>query len=92
LILACLLYLPVSAQDETAGDSGEVFDAGEITIAGTRTEKRLKDTPVVTEIITAGEIENSSAVLTSGFFPAYDDPDTGSVLEPQCYDLCGLRE
>jgi outer membrane receptor for ferrienterochelin and colicins len=32
-----------------------------ITVTGTRTEKRLGDSPVVTEIINAAEIENSSA-------------------------------
>jgi outer membrane receptor for ferrienterochelin and colicins len=42
------------------GDS-DIFYAGEITVTGTRTEKRLADSPVATEIITAEEIENSSA-------------------------------
>jgi outer membrane receptor for ferrienterochelin and colicins len=42
-------------------DSADVFYAGEITVTGTRTEKRLADSPVATEIITAEEIENSSA-------------------------------
>jgi outer membrane receptor for ferrienterochelin and colicins len=36
-----------------------------ITVTGTRTEKRLSDSPVVTEIISAAEIENSSASTVS---------------------------
>ncbi|MDR2049128.1 MAG: TonB-dependent receptor [Treponema sp.] len=43
------------------GEGGEVYNLEEVTVTGTRTEKRLADSPVVTEIITAEEIENSNA-------------------------------
>jgi outer membrane receptor protein involved in Fe transport len=46
-------------------DDADVFYAGEITVTGTRSEKRLADSPVATEIISAGEIENSSAATLS---------------------------
>jgi outer membrane receptor for ferrienterochelin and colicins len=37
------------------------YELEDITVTGTRTEKRLADSPVVTEVITAEEIENSNA-------------------------------
>jgi outer membrane receptor for ferrienterochelin and colicins len=72
LFLICfILPVPAFAQDapegETAADTeinwdeADVFYAGEISVTGTRTEKRLADSPVATEIIGAEEIENSSA-------------------------------
>jgi outer membrane receptor for ferrienterochelin and colicins len=48
-----------------------VFYAGEITVTGARTEKRLADSPVATEIITADEIENSSADTLSEVLDDY---------------------
>jgi outer membrane receptor for ferrienterochelin and colicins len=72
LLCLCFAFLsfPAFAQDAPAPDTdwddsawedSDVFYAGEITVTGTRTEKRLADSPVATEIITAEEIENSSA-------------------------------
>ncbi|MDR1626466.1 MAG: TonB-dependent receptor [Spirochaetia bacterium] len=55
-IVEFLLLFPLWAQE---GDSALELEA--ITVTGTRTEKRLADTPVVTEVITAEEIENSNA-------------------------------
>jgi outer membrane receptor for ferrienterochelin and colicins len=65
--------------DSPAGDDwedipwedSEVFYAGEITVTGTRGEKRLADSPVATEIITAEEIENSSAATLSEVLDDY---------------------
>jgi outer membrane receptor protein involved in Fe transport len=51
--------------DDIDWDAAGVFYAGEITVTGTRTEKRLADSPVATEIITAEEIQNSSAATLS---------------------------
>jgi outer membrane receptor for ferrienterochelin and colicins len=84
LFVFCLflfLFPGLSAQDaaeeETAPgaeldwDDTDVFYAGEITVTGTRTEKRLADSPVATEIITAEEIENSSAATLSEVLDDY---------------------
>jgi outer membrane receptor for ferrienterochelin and colicins len=75
-----LCALPASAQEaageppsgagETTGDDinwddSEIYYFDEITVTGTRTEKRLADSPVATEIITAEEIEQSSAATLS---------------------------
>jgi outer membrane receptor for ferrienterochelin and colicins len=49
----------------------DIFYAGEITVTGTRTEKRLSDSPVATEIIGAEEIENSSADTLSEVLDDY---------------------
>ena len=57
--------------DDIDWDAVETFYAGEITVTGTRTEKRLSDSPVVTEIITAEEIENSSAATLSEVLDDY---------------------
>jgi outer membrane receptor for ferrienterochelin and colicins len=43
----------------------------DIAVTGTRTEKRLKDTPVVTEVITSEEIENSSAATVTEILDDY---------------------
>jgi outer membrane receptor for ferrienterochelin and colicins len=83
-LLACCFFqaLPVPAQDggEEAGDSNTIFDLGEITVTGTRTEKRLKDTPVVTEVITPEEIENSSAATVTEILDDYGLMYTGNAM------------
>ena len=79
--LLCRSLLPVYGQEGPSGgmeaeawgaefygsdwDDAETFYAGEITVTGTRTEKRLADSPVATEIITAEELANSSATTLS---------------------------
>jgi outer membrane receptor for ferrienterochelin and colicins len=74
-ILALCAFPALPAFAQTGGgeaeDSGAVFDVGEITVTGTRTEKRLKDSPVVTEVITAEEIENSSAATVTEILDDY---------------------
>ena len=43
-------------------DSGaDLFQMGEVVVTGTKTERRLKDTPVITEVITRSEIEATGA-------------------------------
>ncbi|MDR2490859.1 MAG: TonB-dependent receptor, partial [Spirochaetaceae bacterium] len=73
LVFVCVLFVPavnfsVMAQNSDRNNEAE-FDAGfalevegkGITVTGTRTPKRLKDTPVPVEVISAEEIENSGA-------------------------------
>lgn len=62
------LALPLTAQD---GDTEDLNRLEEITVTGTRTEKRLKDSPVVTEVISAEEIENSSAATVTEILDDY---------------------
>jgi outer membrane receptor for ferrienterochelin and colicins len=62
---------PDTGWDDSAWEDSDIFYAGEITVTGTRTEKRLADSPVATEIITAEEIENSSAATLSEVLDDY---------------------
>ena len=39
----------------------DLFQMGEVVVTGTKTERRLKDTPVITEVITRSEIEATGA-------------------------------
>ncbi|MDR1031368.1 MAG: TonB-dependent receptor [Treponema sp.] len=61
--MVCMLGLfcifPVIGEPEDKGEP--VYQLDEVTVTGTRSEKRLKDSPVVTEIISAEEIEQSNA-------------------------------
>lgn len=41
--------------------TNDIFQMDEIVITGTKTERRLKNTPVITEIITRSEIESTGA-------------------------------
>jgi outer membrane receptor for ferrienterochelin and colicins len=73
-LLAAPAALSAQEPDDEDGinwDDTDVFYAGEITVTGTRTEKRLADSPVATEIITAEEIENSSAATVSQVLDDY---------------------
>jgi outer membrane receptor for ferrienterochelin and colicins len=55
----------------SADTAEDVYRLDGITVTGTRTQKRLKDSPVVTEVITAEEIENSSAVTVTDILEEY---------------------
>jgi outer membrane receptor for ferrienterochelin and colicins len=68
LIAVFCLALPLGAQEAENGDLNRLED---ITVTGTRTEKRLKDTPVVTEVISAEEIENSGAATVTEILDDY---------------------
>ncbi|MDR2072074.1 MAG: TonB-dependent receptor [Spirochaetaceae bacterium] len=54
-----------------AQEPAELYELDDITVTGTRTEKRLKDSPVLTEVITAKEIENSSATTVTEILDDY---------------------
>ncbi|MDR2314034.1 MAG: TonB-dependent receptor [Spirochaetaceae bacterium] len=47
------------------------YELEKITVTGTRGEKRLKDSPVLTEVISAKEIENSSATTVTEILDDY---------------------
>jgi outer membrane receptor for ferrienterochelin and colicins len=49
------------AQEQTGEGEESAYRLEAITVTGTKTEKRLADTPIATEIITAEEIEHSGA-------------------------------
>ncbi|MFP3090139.1 TonB-dependent receptor [Treponema sp. TIM-1] len=77
--------IPVAAQ-ETEGDfpwdpEYEVLPEGEgITITGTRTEKRLTDSPVVTEIISEKELVHSNADTLTDILDDYGLVYTGNAM------------
>jgi outer membrane receptor for ferrienterochelin and colicins len=50
-----------SSNDDVSTDYDAVFENEGITVTGTRSPKRLHDSPVATEVISAAEIENSTA-------------------------------
>jgi outer membrane receptor for ferrienterochelin and colicins len=78
LFLGLAAAMPVFGQE--TGENGDAFDLGEITVTGTRTEKRLKDSPVVTEVITPEEIENSSAATVTEILDDYGLMYTGGPM------------
>jgi outer membrane receptor for ferrienterochelin and colicins len=80
LITLSLLTTALTAQEEEEGYGDEIFEAEGITVTGTRGEKRLADTPVVTEIISGEEIENSSAVTLSDVLEDYGLMFTGNAM------------
>jgi outer membrane receptor for ferrienterochelin and colicins len=77
--LALLLFPVVSPAAQEAEDEA-VRRLEDITVTGTRGEKRLKDTPAVTEVITAEEIENSNAATVSDILEDYGIMFTGNAM------------
>jgi outer membrane receptor for ferrienterochelin and colicins len=65
-MLGLRIAAPVPAEEPET-----VHQLDDIAVTGTRTEKRLKDTPVVTEVITSEEIENSSAATVTEILDDY---------------------
>ncbi|MNK59332.1 Vitamin B12 transporter BtuB precursor [compost metagenome] len=57
-----LVSLPALAQGETPSPPETVHHLDEIVVTGTRTERRMADAPVATEVITRREIEASGAL------------------------------
>jgi outer membrane receptor for ferrienterochelin and colicins len=70
----------VFAQEAQETEDKAVYWLEDITVTGTRTEKRLKDSPVVTEVITALEIENSSAATVTELLEDYGVMYTGGAM------------
>ncbi|MDR2211436.1 MAG: TonB-dependent receptor [Spirochaetaceae bacterium] len=70
------LFCPAVFAQEGEG----AYRLEDITVTGTRTEKRLKDSPVLTELITAEEIENSSAATVTELLEDYGIMYTGGPM------------
>lgn len=71
----CFFAFPVTGEENES-----VYQLEEITVTGTRTEKRLKDSPVATEIITAEEIEQSNADTVMDILNDYGLTYTGNGM------------
>ncbi|MDR1248434.1 MAG: TonB-dependent receptor [Treponema sp.] len=69
-LIACMLGLRI-VSPVPAEEAEPVYELEDIAVTGTRTEKRLKDTPVVTEVITSEEIEHSSAATVTEILDDY---------------------
>ncbi|MDR2630474.1 MAG: TonB-dependent receptor [Spirochaetaceae bacterium] len=69
----------MAAQD-TESEYEILYDGEGLTITGTRTEKRLVDSPVVTEIISAEEIAHSSADILTDLLGDYGLVYTGNGM------------
>jgi outer membrane receptor for ferrienterochelin and colicins len=86
LIILSVLSLTAAAQEEGEQeewedeDYEEIFELEGVTVTGTRGEKRLADTPVITEIIGQEEIENSSALTLSDVLEDYGLMFTGNAM------------
>jgi outer membrane receptor for ferrienterochelin and colicins len=66
VVFCSLISLAGIAAQELVDEGAAYYDGEEdknitVTITGTKTEKRLQDSPVVTEVISGEEIENSQA-------------------------------
>ncbi|MDR3200850.1 MAG: hypothetical protein LBT68_05265, partial [Spirochaetales bacterium] len=59
------------AQERAEEEADTLYELEGITVTGTRTEKRLADAPVATEVITAKEIENSNAATITDILDDY---------------------
>jgi outer membrane receptor for ferrienterochelin and colicins len=80
-IVPALVFWGLLSLISAAADEGEDTQRlEEITVTGTRTEKRLKDTPVATEVITREEIENSSASTVTEILDDYGLMFTSSAM------------
>jgi outer membrane receptor for ferrienterochelin and colicins len=77
LVLGAFLSLVSVAGDEEEEGAWRLED---IAVTGTGTEKRLKDTPVATELITREEIENSSAATVTDILDDYGLMFTGNAM------------
>ncbi|MDR0722969.1 MAG: TonB-dependent receptor [Treponema sp.] len=73
----CVFTLPVTGEED---DLDPVYQLEEVTVTGTRSEKRLKDSPVVTEIITSEEIEQSNADTVMDILNDYGLVYTGNGM------------
>jgi outer membrane receptor for ferrienterochelin and colicins len=84
-----VLLLPVFCLGVSAQEN--LHQLEDITVTGTRGEKRLKDSPVVTEVISAEEIENSGADTVTEILEDYGVVYTNNFLGANV-QLQGLGE
>jgi outer membrane receptor for ferrienterochelin and colicins len=83
---AALLFFFIALSSNAAAEEadGNNVPTGEadiaVTVTGTRTEKRLRDSPIVTEIISAKEIENSKAETVVDVLNDYGIVYTGNAM------------
>ncbi|MDR2490601.1 MAG: TonB-dependent receptor [Spirochaetaceae bacterium] len=66
-----LAAFPALAEETDGEEWLDMGTAGELTVTATRTAKRLKDTPVLTEVIGGEEIKNSSAATVTDALADY---------------------
>ena len=62
--IGCFVMLAIGAMPFSFAETEPVddtFELSEVVVTGTKTERRLKDTPVITEVITRSEIEATGA-------------------------------
>jgi outer membrane receptor for ferrienterochelin and colicins len=78
--IIALTFFPVVSIAAQEAEDESVHRLSDITVTGTRSEKRLKDTPVVTEVISAKEIENSAALTVSDILEDYGLMYTGNAM------------
>jgi outer membrane receptor for ferrienterochelin and colicins len=79
LLLALGVIFPMAAED-TEAEYEVLYEEEGITVTGTRTEKRLGDSPVVTEIISEKEITHSNADTLTDILDDYGLVYTGNAM------------
>ncbi len=79
--------LPAQAQAPHGSDAPQLDD---VVVTGTRTERRLADTPVATEVITRSEIEASGAVNVADLLTSRTGIEVFSALQGEGIRLQGL--
>ncbi len=75
----------VSKKKKSPKENAEVITAPIVVVTGTRTEKKLSDTPVVTEIITEKEIEESRAESFADVLEDYGVQQGSNQMGSQIY-------
>ncbi|MDR2068489.1 MAG: TonB-dependent receptor plug domain-containing protein, partial [Spirochaetaceae bacterium] len=79
LLLALGGMVPTAAQD-TEPEYDILYEGEGLTITGTRTEKRLADSPVVTELISEKELAHSGAATLTDILDDYGLVYTGNGM------------
>lgn len=89
---SCLVLLPaLSLADDPPPEDGDEPEAGEvIVVTGTRTEQRLSDATVATEVVTRAEIEASGARNAAELLATHAGFDIGQSFRGQSAELRGL--
>jgi outer membrane receptor for ferrienterochelin and colicins len=76
----CIAQESVSSGTNDSDVYGTVFEGNGITVTGTRAQKRLKDSPVLTEVINSQEIEESNADTVVDILDDYGLVYTGNGM------------